>query len=110
MAVENSQEFHKENIKQNKKHYTLLARSTGGKVVHGIQRIGARMHFNHISLENEWCKVNSGGKCDKLHLRYGVINTNDLLRDLEHWETLLTSSFMQRPHDILIKGNHHDEV
>ena len=95
LAVENSQEFHKENIKRNKGHYTYFARSTSGKVVHGIHRIGARMHFNTICLEeNEFVKEISGGKTGKVGLRYGVINMNDLLRDLEHWETLLTSSFM----------------
>jgi hypothetical protein len=30
-------------------------------------------------------------------LRYGVIHTEDLVRDLLYWETLLVSSMMQRP-------------
>ena len=42
--------------------------------------------------------------CADLKIRYGVIDIDDMLRDLEHWETLLTSSFMQRPHEILING------
>lgn len=37
----------------------------------------------------------------KATLRYGVVEYEDMLRDLNHWETLLTSSFMQRPHDVL---------
>ena len=39
-----------------------------------------------------------------MKIRYGVIDLDDMLRDLEHWETLLTSSFMQRPHETLIQG------
>ena len=39
-----------------------------------------------------------------LKIRYGVIDIDDMLRDLEHWETLLTSSFMQRPHEVLIEN------
>jgi hypothetical protein len=36
-----------------------------------------------------------------VNIRYGIIELADLLRDLETWETLLTSTFMQRPFDIL---------
>ncbi len=37
-------------------------------------------------------------------MRYGVIAIDDLLRDLQHWETLLASSFMQRPHEVLLQA------
>ena len=64
------------------------------------------MHFNQLTLkENEFVKEISEGKQEELKIRYGVISTEDMLRDLEHWETLLTSSFLQRPHEILINGS-----
>ena len=95
MAVENTKAFHEENIQRNKTHYNYFARSTGGKIVHKIQDMGARLHFNHIELsENEQIKEISNGEADKVKIRYGVISLDDMLRDLQHWETLLTSSFM----------------
>jgi len=39
---------------------------------------------------------------DDFYMRYGVIGINDLARDLEHWETLLVSSMMQRPVKMLV--------
>ena len=39
---------------------------------------------------------------DKIHFRYGVIGINDMRRDLMHWETLLTSSMLQRPVKVII--------
>lgn len=63
--------------------------------MHKIQDMGARLHFNHIELsENEQIKEISNGEADKVKIRYGVISLDDMLRDLQHWETLLTSSFM----------------
>ena len=38
----------------------------------------------------------------EVKLRYGIINLPDLIRDLEHWETLMVSSMMQRPIHTLI--------
>jgi hypothetical protein len=32
-----------------------------------------------------------------IDVRYGVIQTDDLVRDLENWETMLVSTIMQRP-------------
>lgn len=37
------------------------------------------------------------GKKEFIDLRYGVIQENDLERDLQHWESMLVSSMMQRP-------------
>jgi hypothetical protein len=38
-------------------------------------------------------------------LRYGVIQHEDLLRDLDYWETMLVSSMMQRPIKTLVKDD-----
>ena len=40
-------------------------------------------------------------------MRYGVIGFDELKRDMQHWETLLVSSMMQRPINTL-KSN--DEI
>ena len=95
LTVENSRQFHEENLAKNKHHYTYFVRSTKGFIVHKIQDAAARMHFNQLTLEeNEFVKEISDGEQTSLKIRYGVISTEDMLRDLEHWETLLTSSFL----------------
>jgi hypothetical protein len=48
MAVDDIKEFHSENMKENKHHYTLFARATHGHVVNFIQTKGAKIHFNYI--------------------------------------------------------------
>ena len=108
LAVKDSKEFHEENLVMNKHHYTYFVRSTRGKVVHKIQQMGARMHFNHMEIDNGYVKEISNGDQSNIMLRYGVINMDDMLRDLQYWETLLTSSFMQRPHEVLEKGSSFD--
>ena len=70
------------------------------------------MHFNHMELaHNDTIKEMSNGEQDKVKIRYGVISLDDMLRDLQHWETLMASSFMQRPHEILQDGGSNlDEI
>jgi|LauGreDrversion4_2_1035121.scaffolds.fasta_scaffold72922_1 hypothetical protein len=40
-------------------------------------------------------------------VRYGVIQYDDIVRDLKHWETMLVSTLMQRPIKTIVKN---DEV
>lgn len=111
MAVKDPIEFHKANLKMNKTHYTYFVRSTHGRIVHKMQNIGARMHFNIIRLDNnDEIKVMSDGEEQSVKMRYGIISLDDMLRDLQHWETLLSSSFMQRPYEELEQGQRYDEV
>ena len=90
----------------NKSHYTYFARSTHGLAINFIQEYGARIHFNEFRTEGK--EVLQLGASEPpspaLKIRYGVMELGDMLRDLQHWETLLTSSFMQRPHETLIPG------
>lgn len=111
LAVENSQHFHEQNLKRNKDHYTYFARTVGGRAIHKMQEYGARIHFNEfktdvraaVNLSEDDESMSNGS----LKIRYGVIELDDMLRDLQHWETLLTSSFMQRPHETLICDEKH---
>jgi len=43
-----------------------------------------------------------------INLRYGIVEYSDMLRDLKYWESLVSSSFMQRPHTVLTETN--DEI
>lgn len=94
IAVEDLKEFHKQNMATNYRDYTYMARFTHGKAVTFFQTKGARVHFNFTTLllpeSNQSIKI-----------RYGIVELEDLLRDLKTWETLLPSTFMQRPHTVL---------
>ena len=50
MAVDNTQEFHKLNLKANKRHYTMFSRFTHGRAVRTAQKYGAKCHFNEIEV------------------------------------------------------------
>ena len=92
----------------NRENYTYLARITKGYPVWFSQKYGARVHFNHMTLE---CPIQSEMSDNKLiTLRYGVVEYNDMLRDLKYWEALVASSFLQRPHTILHPEQMTDEL
>ena len=63
-----------------------------------------------MNLECEEVKEISKGQQTFVKIRYGVINLDDMLRDLQHWETLLVSSFMQRPYVVLERGSSFDQI
>jgi hypothetical protein len=109
VAVKDLKSFHKENMAMNKNHYTYMARMTHGKVVYLAQERAARIHFNHMSLKDMAELTDEAHDPDKLvNFRYGVIELEDMLRDLQHWETLMVSTFMQRPFETINKGEHYD--
>ena len=94
----------------NKKHYSYFARSSPRKLLYRTQTMCARMHFNHIELDIESQEKDGQVAQSKCKIRYGIINLDDMIRDLQHWETLLTSSFMQRPYEVLEKGSKFDQI
>ena len=77
VAVNDLKEFHKENIKLNKIHYPYTTRIFKEKVINFFSKYGARTHFNTFKLENEHS------------FKYGIIKKQDLIQDLNAWETLL---------------------
>ena len=103
ITVDNLKEFHTENIQEewNKEDYTYLARFTKATPVWWLQRYGARVHFQNKEIECPELTAQSQGNVKKVNLRYGIVAYNDMLRDLTHWESLISSTFMMRPHSIL---------
>jgi len=89
-AVEDSQEWHRENLARHPSHYASLARLLGHSRVATIQRRwGARLYFNTLV---PW----GAGR-----IKYGVIDRRDLLADLLDWETLYTAGRLHKPVNIL---------
>ena len=89
VGVNDIRAFHDENLRTNKSHYSMAARLMKGRVVTSLQNHGAKVHFNQMT--------NDEGQI----IRYGVVEMQDLKHDLLYWETLVVSSFMQRPVTIL---------
>lgn len=90
-AVDDLKAFHKANMDKNYKDYSYLNRMTHGMPAAWFQTRGARVHFNETRGQGD----------KKVRFRYGIVEYADVVRDLQCWETLMTSSFMQRPHTIL---------
>ena len=38
-------------------------------------------------------------------VRYGVVQYDDMVRDLKYWETMLVSTMMQRPIKLLVPND-----
>ena len=76
VAVDDIKQFHKENLKMNKGHYTYAARLFKEKLLGYFAKYGAKIHFNTYKLENN------------KSLTYGVVSKQNLVQDLNLWETL----------------------
>lgn len=94
----------------NRNDYTYMARLTHGKVVTFFQDKGARVHFNYKVFNDPALQHLTNGSKSQISLRYGIVQYDDMIRDLKYWETLLSSSFMQRPHEILTENKLPDEL
>jgi len=103
LAVDDLKEFHTANLTKefNREDYTYLARMTKGYPVYKFQNYGAKVHFNSKNIDSPLLKEISHEEQTTVQLRYGIVEHSDMLRDLNHWETLLSASFMQRPHTVL---------
>ncbi|KHJ88729.1 hypothetical protein OESDEN_11474 [Oesophagostomum dentatum] len=78
-------QFHSENLKRNPSHYSLL-RCIGANALAKFQtRLGARVYYNTL--------VRVGSR----RIKYGVISTNDLNRDLLDWKWLYVSGRLHKP-------------
>ena len=76
VAVDDLKKFHRENIRLNKTHYPYTGRIFKEKFIAFFSKYGARIHFNKFQLENQKT------------MTYGVIKKQDLISDLNLWETL----------------------
>ena len=90
-AVEDAALWHSKNMAQFPAHYSWLARVCGPTVVGKLTtQVGAKVWYNTmITLP------------DDTYIKYGVMETKDLVRDLETWETLYIAGRLQKPVQIL---------
>jgi len=83
-TVDDAEQWHGENLKLNRAHYSFLG-SLGTKTVAGIQRQWPGVYFN------------TGVKIDGAEIKYGVIETETLKRDLRTWDSLYVAGRLQKP-------------
>lgn len=91
LVVDNPQEWHRENLNFNKKHYSFL-KHLGHKQIARIQdKFGAGVYFNTLV------------PFEQRLIKYGVIGTDRLVSDLANWDTLYVSGRLHKPVKIVKK-------
>ncbi|GAM17431.1 hypothetical protein SAMD00019534_006060 [Acytostelium subglobosum LB1] len=83
-AVDNTLEWHKENIERNFHHYSFLA-YMGEQSVNHVQKMAAKVYYNTLL------------KHEGIRYKYGVIEYGDLIDDLRNWDSLYVSGRMMKP-------------
>ena len=94
LVVENSEQWHEANMLQNPSHYTSII-PLGSKYVAKFQdKVPARLWFNaYIPMKSKGCV----GRL----MKYGVINKEYMLEDLNTWSNLYTAGRLQKPVRVL---------
>eukprot|EP00743_Colponemidia_sp_Colp-15_P010399 GILK01011449.1.p1 GENE.GILK01011449.1~~GILK01011449.1.p1 ORF type:complete len:317 (+),score=36.40 GILK01011449.1:37-951(+) len=87
-AVENSTQWHAENLKLNPSHYSGL-KVFGPNIIARVEDWGAHIYYNTLV------------EIDQQLYKYGVIETSALRRDLRDWDTLYVSGRLHKPVRIL---------
>eukprot|EP01103_Thecamoeba_quadrilineata_P005128 TRINITY_DN1496_c0_g1_i6.p1 TRINITY_DN1496_c0_g1~~TRINITY_DN1496_c0_g1_i6.p1 ORF type:complete len:309 (+),score=73.81 TRINITY_DN1496_c0_g1_i6:216-1142(+) len=85
LAVDNSRDWHQNNIARNPSDYSFLS-AFGPKLVANVQeKFGASIYYNPLVPFH-----------DRL-IKYGVIQTDHLCEDLREWKTLYVSGRLHKP-------------
>lgn len=74
-----------QNIARNGEHYSFLARLGHKRVAWLADMLGAGIHFNTL--------VHLGGGL----IKYGVVSTASVLRDLSAWDRLYVAGRLHKP-------------
>ncbi|KAF7561930.1 hypothetical protein G7046_g2217 [Stylonectria norvegica] len=87
-GVTHTQHWHSINMKQHRNHYSGIA-SLGSGFVSRVQDWGAGVYFN------PYVEVNG------MLIKYGVTSIDNLVRDLNHWDSLYLAGRLHKPVKIL---------
>lgn len=89
LVVNDTLQFHKENLKLNPKDYSML-KYLGLSVIYKFQNWAAGVYFN------PYIEIN------KRQIKYGIISKELLIKDLKDWDTFYLAGRLQKPVKILI--------
>jgi len=87
--LDDTYEFHRKNMKINRKHYSLMSKIMPAHVTEYIQRRGTRIFYNPM-VKFEHCE-------DGLTYKYGVMHEKDFIHDLSHWREFYVAARLQKP-------------
>jgi translocator assembly and maintenance protein 41 len=92
IAVDNPLQWHQENLSRNNHHYSLLKRlpQAAEQIVRIQEDYGAGVYFNPY--------VTIGS----LSIKYGVIKTDHLIRDLLDWTDLYVAGRLHKPVEFIV--------
>lgn len=89
LVVENSREFHVQNLSTNQWHYSNLSYLGADFLSQVQQNYGGKLYFNtDVSLKDNK---------DYTRLKYGVISYTDFLDDLMNWSSFYIAGRLQKP-------------
>lgn len=88
-GVSYSQHWHSLNMRQYPEHYSSLKYLGSGAVSFVQEKLGAGLYFNPYV------------EMDGLKIKYGVVNIDTVLGDLEKWQTLYLAGRLHKPVKIL---------
>lgn len=92
LGVADPQQWHAENLKLNRNHYaSWMVHLGGARLITGVaDHIGVRVHFNpFVSYKDRMFK-------------YGVVRMNDLVQDIQGWESFYLSGRLQKPVNVIV--------
>lgn len=90
LAVDEPHVWHERNLQRHYHHYSPMARLGGARIITWVQtKFGARLFFHPF--------VNMNINHIQRQLKYGVVSSDDLIRDLIHWDYLYLAGRMHKP-------------
>ncbi|KAL7515819.1 hypothetical protein ACHAWX_000894 [Stephanocyclus meneghinianus] len=92
MSVPDPYKWHTENLLRHPGHYSMISRLGGPSFVTWLQcNFGAKLYFH------PYVDLPISSSSDKRQIKYGVVSTSDLIRDLRQWDYLYLAGRMHKP-------------
>ena len=89
IAVDNTLEFHKKNMKMNRKHYSMWSKIMPWHITDFVQRNGTKLYYNPMVKFKDWEDGNT--------YKYGIIQHSDFMSDLNDWTEFFVAARLQKP-------------
>ncbi|KAL7494190.1 hypothetical protein ACHAWT_006269 [Skeletonema menzelii] len=119
LAVDDTYEWHKQNLEAHPHHYSGFARVGGDRFVHWMQNLGARLYFHpfvdvdiNITSDDGIDVTNQHPTTIQREIKYGIVSTDDLIEDLTCWKYLYLAGRMHKPTveiDLIINAEHEEQ-
>lgn len=91
LAVDDPHVWHERNLQRHSNHYSSMARLGGPRFISWVQtKFGARLYFH------PFVNMNINNVAQR-QLKYGLVSSDDMIRDLIHWDYLYLAGRMHKP-------------